>query len=85
MFSMQYFEVSALKNTNIKQLFDDAVSKMYIVITSKENEELDDKTLDQIGIKKFIDKSALGLSMDTMGIVDKEEKKSIKKEASENY
>ena len=77
---MQYFEVSALNNTNIKQLFDHAVSKMYTVITSKENEELDDKTLDQIGIKKLIDKSALGLSMDTMGIVDKEERKSIKKE-----
>jgi hypothetical protein len=43
---MQYFEVSALNNTNIKQLFDDAVSKMYTVITSKEIEELDDKTLD---------------------------------------
>ena len=81
---MKYFEVSALNNTNIKQLFDHAVSKMYTVITNKENEELDDKTLDQIGIKRFIDKSPLGLSMDTMGIVDKEERKSIKKENLEN-
>jgi hypothetical protein len=50
---MQYIEVSALNNTNITKLFEGAVSKMYTLITSKENEQLDDKTLDKIGIKKF--------------------------------
>ena len=36
-YNMQYTEVSALNNTNIKQLFENAVSKMYTLITSKEN------------------------------------------------
>ena len=59
--NMHYFEVSALNNTNIKQLFEDAVSKIYTIITSKENEEIDDKTLDKIGIKKFGDISGGGM------------------------
>ena len=53
--------MSALNNTNIKQLFEDAVSKIYTIITSKENEEIDDKTLDKIGIKKFGDISGGGM------------------------
>ena len=51
---MPYHEVSALENKNIKLLFEDAVSKIYKLITDKENEhEMDEKKLEIIGIKKF--------------------------------
>ena len=65
---MEYFEVSALNNTNIKQLFENAISKIYTIITSKENEEIDDRTLDKIGIKKFGDISSIGTSMANMSL-----------------
>jgi|LauGreDrversion4_2_1035121.scaffolds.fasta_scaffold89753_1 hypothetical protein len=82
---MQYFEVSALKNTNIKQLFEDAVSKMYTQITSKENEELDDKTLDKIGIKKLGDISTMAVSMETSSLNNKTDGgKPIRKERKES-
>ena len=67
---MQYIEVSALNNTNITNLFEGAVSKMYTLITSKENEQLDDKTLDKIGIKKFgvISGEGMNTSMASMSL-----------------
>ena len=41
---------------------------MYTIITSKENEEIDDRTLDKIGIKKFGDISSIGTSMANMSL-----------------
>jgi len=82
---MQYFEVSALNNTKIKQLFEDAVSKIYTLITSKENEELDDKTLDKIGIKKLGDIKTMAVSMETSSLNNiTDGGKSIRKERTES-
>ena len=84
---MQYFEVSALNNTNINELFENAVSKIYSVITSKENEEMDDKALDKIGIKKFGDISGGGANLSeansTLGSIKKKKRSEKDKELAQ--
>ncbi len=58
---------------------------MYTLITSKENEELDDKTLDKIGIKKLGDVSTMAVSMETSSLNNKTDGgKPIRKERKES-